>query len=128
VCFNNARRQDANLVVALEHVEMVNTIAETVLVPANFCRRRNRKVKRPAALVLVADRFHAHFRDRFPNRFGVGQTSLVLDFEDHGRSAYAPLDEGYFCLENLASMQRIPLLQRSAHVTATPLKAAQESV
>ncbi len=84
VRLDDGGRQNAHLIVRAQNIEVMDAIAEAVLVAVNLGRGRDGEMEGPATLVLVTDRLHAHLRNRFFDRLGVGEPAFVLDFKDHG--------------------------------------------
>jgi len=107
MCRDDGGRKDAHLVVRPQHVEVVDPVAEAVLVTVDLGRRRDREVKGPARLVDVADRLHAHLSHRLLHDLGVGEPAFVLDFEDQGFAALSKrFSEGSNAAATLGSLAR----------------------
>jgi len=83
MCLDDAGRQDADLAVGAQDVEMMDRITEAVVVPELLRAGVHLQVERLASLMIVADRLHADFGYGLLDRLGVVEAGLVLDFEDH---------------------------------------------
>src|SRR5206468_2216015 len=68
---HNAGRQDAHLAMRRQKVEVMDIIAETVLVTKLAGLRTDAQVKGMTALTRIADRLHANFGYRLGHGFGV---------------------------------------------------------
>ena len=76
VRLDDGGRQDANQVVRAQHIEMMDAVAEPVLVAVDLGIGLDFEVKRAATLVVVADRLHAHLGDGFVHRLSVGKSAF----------------------------------------------------
>jgi hypothetical protein len=68
------------------NVEMVNAIAEVVLIRENPRLRVYRQLKREASLRVLAARLHSQFHYTLPDRTAVPKTSEMPDSEEHQAS------------------------------------------
>ena len=96
-----------HLRVRTQQVEVVDVIAEAILVAKHLRRRADQEVKRAATLVGVAARLHADLGDRFRDRLGILQTGFVLYFQDHGAR---------FRVSGFRDRGAVPYPQRDRHL------------